>query len=58
MNVSNIEINSKIAHLSDADIKTLYDEYISGIKIINLLEKYNVDVTPSVLVKLFLPLNF
>jgi hypothetical protein len=53
MNVSNIEINPKIAHLSDADIETLYDEYISGIKIINLLEKYNIDVTPSGLVKLF-----
>tara|TARA_R110000737_G_scaffold31063_4_gene49608 strand:- start:1794 stop:3161 length:1368 start_codon:yes stop_codon:yes gene_type:complete len=56
MNENN-EVHPKIAHLSSEQIEALYDEYLSDIKVIDLIEKYNIDVTPSGLVRLFPPLK-
>jgi hypothetical protein len=47
---------SEVAHLSESDIETLYERYLSGEKNADLLLEYKVEVEPRALLKVLPPI--
>ncbi|MBY7025054.1 hypothetical protein FDC27_09925 [Clostridium botulinum] len=50
-----IEIDKRIAHLSEEQIEDLMNKYYSGIKASELVKEYSINISTSMLYKLFPP---